>query len=136
MRALEELAATSSEILKIPCRFECDLPVLIGDAATSRHMYRIAQEAITNAVRHSKAKNIRISLECDDEGIALRVKDDGVGLPDPLPKARGMGLRIMEHRAEIIGARFEARPEPVGGTVISCVLPARNTQPISSHEQA
>ncbi len=136
MRALEELASTSSDILKIPCQFECDLPVLIGDAATARHLYRIAQEAITNAARHGKANNIRITLECDDEGIAVRVRDDGTGLPDPLPKARGMGLRIMAHRAEMIGARFEARRDAAGGTVVSCVLPARNTQAISSHDQA
>jgi signal transduction histidine kinase len=135
MRALEELAATSSEILKIQCRFDCDLPVLIGDAATARHMYRIAQEAITNAVKHGKAKHVQVSLECDDEGIALRVKDDGVGLPDPLPRDRGMGLRIMGHRAEMIGARFEARREVSGGTVVSCVQSARHTQTAPLHEQ-
>jgi signal transduction histidine kinase len=134
MRALEELAMTSSEILKIHCRFECDLPVLIGDAATSRHMHRIAQEAITNAVKHGKARNIRITLECDDDGIALRVVDDGIGLPDPLPQTEGMGLRIMRHRAEIIGARFEARRDTVVGSIVSCVLPLRTSRPASSNE--
>jgi signal transduction histidine kinase len=122
MQALEELAATSSELLNVSCRFECDSPVLIHDPATSGHLYRIAQEAISNAVKHGKARKIWVQLEAMDDGIALRVKDDGEGLPDSLPVTTGMGLRIMDHRARMIGATFEARRDDAGGTVISCVL--------------
>ena len=122
MQALEELAATSSELLKVSCRFECDSPVLIRDAATSGHMYRIAQEAISNAVKHGKARNITIQLETLDDGIALRLKDDGSGLPDVLPRTAGMGLRIMSHRAGMIGAIFTARREDSGGTTVTCLL--------------
>jgi len=122
MQALEELATTSSDLFKVTCRFECDMPILVHDAATSGHMYRIAQEAISNAVKHGKATNVIIQLETLVEGIALRVKDDGLGLPHPLPKNAGMGLRIMAHRAGMIGASFSARHEESGGTTISCVL--------------
>ena len=126
MQALEELAAISSDLFKISCRFDCDSPVLIRDAATSGHLYRIAQEAISNAVKHGKGKNISIQLEALDDGIAMRVKDDGLGLPDSLPRNAGMGLRIMAHRASMIGAIFSAKRDDTGGTVVSCVLKQKN----------
>jgi signal transduction histidine kinase len=122
MQALGELAETSSELFKVGCRFECDSPVLIHAAATSGHLYRIAQESISNAIKHGKAKNIVIQLEALDEGIALHVRDDGLGLPELPPKNAGMGLRIMAHRAVMIGARFTARRGDSGGTVVSCML--------------
>jgi signal transduction histidine kinase len=122
MRALEELVATSSELFKVSCRFECDSPVLVHDGATSAHLYRIAQEAVSNAVKHGKAKNVVVQLEAVDDGMALRVRDDGIGLPDSLPEKRGLGLRIMAHRASIIGATFAARREDSGGTIVACLL--------------
>jgi len=123
MEALEELAAISSDLFRVSCRFECDLPVLIRDTASSGHLYRITQEAVSNAVKHGHAKNIIIQLETLDDGIALRVKDDGVGLRDGHNGNEGMGMRIMAHRASMIGGTFNARPNAEGGTVISCELP-------------
>jgi signal transduction histidine kinase len=123
MQALEELVATSTELFKVSCRFECDSPVLIHDAAVSGHLYRITQESISNAVKHGKAKNINVCLETMDDGISLRVKDDGVGLPALPPKNAGMGLRIMAHRASMIGAKFSVRRDDPGGTVVSCLVP-------------
>ena len=122
MQALEELAATTSELFKVSCRFECDSPVLIHEAAVSGHLYRIAQEAFSNAIKHGKARSIIISLETLEEGIALRVQDDGTGLPDLPPKNAGMGLRIMAHRAGMIGGMFHARRGDSGGTVVSCII--------------
>ncbi len=134
MQALEELAAISSELFKVSCRFECDSPVLIRDTVTSGHLYRIAQEAISNAVKHGKARTILIQLEALDDGIALRVKDDGIGLPDSPPKTAGMGLRIMAHRARMIGATFRARRDDSGGSMISCVLRPKPDSGKVSHE--
>jgi signal transduction histidine kinase len=125
MQALEELAATSMELLKVSCLFECDSPVLIHDAAVSGHLYRIAQESISNAVKHGKARNISVCLETIDDGISLRVKDDGIGLPDSPPKNAGMGLRIMAHRASMIGATFNVRREHSGGTAVLCTVPQK-----------
>ncbi len=133
MQALDELASTNSELFKVCCRFECDSPVLIHDTAASGHLYRIAQESISNAVKHGKAKNINITLETVDDGISLRVKDDGIGLPDVFPKNAGMGLRIMAHRAGMIGAKFSVRREEPG-TVVNCVVPGAKVEKIS-HEQ-
>ncbi len=123
MQALEELAANSSDLFKISCRFECDSPVLVRDPAASGHLYRIAQEAVSNAIKHGKPGNIVIELESLEEGIALRVSDDGAGLPEPLPKNSGLGLRIMAHRAGMIGARFEVGRGQPRGTVVVCTAP-------------
>jgi signal transduction histidine kinase len=124
MLALEEYAATSSELFKVSCRFECDLPVLIHAAATAGHLYRIAQEAVGNAIKHGKAKNIVIRLDASEESTVLSVKDDGVGVPEPLPKNCGMGLRIMAHRSGMIGGVFNARRDETGGTLVTCELHA------------
>jgi len=123
MQGLEEFAAISSDLFRVSCRFECDSPVLIRDTVTSGHLYRITQEAVSNAVKHGRAKNIIIQLEMLDDGIALRVKDDGIGLRDPAERNGGMGLRIMAHRASMISGTFDARRSPEGGTIISCEVP-------------
>jgi len=123
MLALEEYAGTTGKLFKVACRFECDLPVLIHDAATAGHLYRIAQESVRNAIKHGQAKNIVIRLEASEDGISLTIKDDGIGLPERLPKNRGMGLRIMAHRAAMIGGMFRAQKDATGGTVIVCALP-------------
>lgn len=133
MQALEELAAISSDLFRVSCSFECDSPVLIRDTATSDHLYRITQEAVSNAVKHGKAKKIVVQLETLDDGIALRVKDDGIGLPEVRNGNEGMGLRIMAHRASIIRGTFEAKRDVAGGTTISCVWrPAQNHSGMSN----
>jgi signal transduction histidine kinase len=96
--------------------------VLIHDTATASHLYRIAQEAVGNAIKHGKARNILIRLEVSEESTMLSVKDDGGGLPEPLPKNRGMGLRIMAHRSAMIGGKFNLHRAAPGGTEITCEL--------------
>jgi signal transduction histidine kinase len=122
MQALEDLAATSTDLFKVRCQFDCDSPVLIHDAATSGHLYRIAQEAVSNAIKHGKASEVVIRLEAFEDGIVLEVRDNGVGLPESPPTTAGMGLRIMAHRADMIGATFRAQRGASGGTTVSCVL--------------
>ena len=133
MQALEELAAASSDLFKVSCVFECDSPVLIREPATSSHLYRIAQESITNAIKHGKARNIVIRLETMDEGTVMQVKDDGVGLPASVPRNSGMGLRIMAHRASMIGATFQVGRDDSSGTVVSCKL--RRTEILKNPRQ-
>jgi len=123
MEALEDFAASTSDLFKISCRFECSLPVLIGEAETSEHLYRIAQEAVGNAIKHGHAKNILIRLETSGSGKVLKVIDDGSGLPSAPLNGKGMGLRIMSYRAELIGARFNIRRRETSGTVVTCLLP-------------
>jgi signal transduction histidine kinase len=129
MLALEEFAATSAELFKISCRFECDSPVLIHDPATAGHLYRIAQEAVGNAIKHGKARNILIRLDVSEESTVLSIKDDGLGLPEPLPEKRGLGLRIMAHRSAMIGGEFHLRRDETGGTLATCELRAETKAP-------
>jgi signal transduction histidine kinase/DNA-binding NarL/FixJ family response regulator len=120
--ALEEMAASVTEGFKTRCVFECDLPVAISDPGVAIHLYRIAQEAINNAVKHSKASNIVARLEADEDGVKMTVTDDGVGLPENPPGGKGMGLRIMAHRAGVIGATFHAERVSPRGTRVTCAL--------------
>jgi signal transduction histidine kinase len=120
MDGLQELADQNAERFKVECVFECDPPVLIEDGAVATHLYRIAQEAISNAIQHGKANEITISLTGSDRETTLSIADDGVGLPETLPARRGMGLRIMNHRASMIGGTLSVERAPAGGTVVTC----------------
>lgn len=123
MEALEDFAASTSELFKISCRFECPLPVLINDIHAAEHLYRIAQEAAGNAIKHGRAKNIEIRLDTYKGGKRLRVIDDGAGRPPFHVNGKGMGLRIMSYRADRIGANFSIRRRDPSGTIVNCFLP-------------
>jgi signal transduction histidine kinase len=123
MEALEDFAASTSDLFKISCRFECPLPVLIDDAEAAEHLYRIAQEAVGNAIKHGRANNIVIQLEVSDSGVLLRVLDDGTGLQPGKTNGEGMGLRIMSYRAQVIGAKFRIGRRDTAGTMVTCLLP-------------
>jgi len=122
MDALRELVASTEERSKIRCDFIYEEPVLIADPTIATHLYRIAQEAVNNAVKHAKPANILIQLSKLDGVIEMVVEDNGVGLPQPLPKRRGMGLWIINHRAGMIGATLTMQCPPTGGTTITCTL--------------
>jgi signal transduction histidine kinase len=124
MSALQELAAGISKWSKVACLFECEAPVLIANATTAMHLYRIAQEAVSNAVRHGKPRRIVISLDETRAGVTLSVEDDGAGLPENWQGGSGIGTRIMAHRAAIIGGTFSIEPNLTGGTLVKCHLPA------------
>lgn len=122
--AFHILATNITKLSKVKCVFEADSPVSIPDAATATHLYRIAQEAVTNAMRHGKAGRIDISLSHRNGQITLTIEDDGVGLPDNWPANPGLGTRIMAHRASMIGGKFSIEPNPTGGTLVTCSLPS------------
>ncbi len=118
--ALRQLAAAMSEGLKAPCTFECDTPVEICEPGVATHLYRIAQEAVTNAVKHSNAKEIVVRLKAGTDGLTLTISDDGVGVPPKMPI--GMGLRTMAYRASVIGATFNVERQISRGTRVTCKL--------------
>ncbi len=122
MAALRELAKSVSERFKVNCTFEAPEFVPMDDAASAIHLFRIAQEAISNAIKHGRARNVVIALSINPAGVRLSITDDGTGLPDPLPANRGMGLNIMRHRSAIIGANFDVRHSAQGARV-ECTLP-------------
>ncbi|MCG3179228.1 MAG: hypothetical protein BIFFINMI_01561 [Phycisphaerae bacterium] len=123
MSALEELCATAEGLYGIACDFHCEQPVAVEDNNTATHLYRIAQEAISNAVNHGRAGHVAVSLETVGGQLRLRVQDDGSGLPAELDAGGpGMGLRIMQYRAEVIGGDFRIDASPHGGAVVTCTL--------------
>ena len=107
--ALEELAASVQARTGIACRFSCDEPLCVFDEAAGSNLFRIAQEAINNAVKHGGCHAISIGLGAVEEEVTLTVKDDGVGLPESLDLKGGMGLSIMNYRAGMIGASLDIR---------------------------
>lgn len=122
MEGLEQFAAGTSKLFPVACRFECDDPVPFNDADTATNVYRIAQEAVSNAIKHGKAKTIVIRLETSDQGKILKVIDDGVGFR-PSRDGNGMGLRIMDYRARLVGGHLDIAAEENAGTRITCSVP-------------
>jgi signal transduction histidine kinase len=118
--ALEELTASVQARTGITCRFYCDEPVCIFDEVAGSNLYRIAQEAINNAVKHGDCSSISVGLGAVEDEVTLTVKDDGVGLPNSLDGTGGMGLSIMNYRAAIIGASLDIRRGSGGGTIVIC----------------
>ena len=125
MSALEELAAGVENAFEVRCVCDFPEPLAVRDHAVANHLYRIAQEAIHNAVQHGKARNIRIQLKKLRGGIELGVQSDGVAFPRRAGRRGGMGLRNMKARAGIIGALLDIRPRQGGGTVVACRLQRR-----------
>lgn len=121
--ALEELALGMREQFGVECRLYCEKPPLLAENGAATQLYRIAQEAVRNALRHGKAGTVSIRIEADEANLRLAIEDDGVGLPEPSKRGQGLGLRIMAHRASIIGARFSIDPLHGKGTVVTCTLP-------------
>jgi signal transduction histidine kinase len=125
MSALTELAAGSAHLYRVECGFTCDPPVLVTDVAMATHLYRIAQEAISNAVRHARAKTIALTLRLAGAAAVLTVANDGAPLPAEPERAGGMGLRIMRYRAELIGATLRLGSTAEGKTELNCTFKPR-----------
>jgi signal transduction histidine kinase len=121
--ALQELAVTSAEQFHRKCECHFSGEPVLPDAVTASHLFHIAQEAVRNAARHGQPGCISITLQADSAGLTLVVNDDGIGIKNMDRPSRGMGLRIMAHRAAMIGAAFSVEAAPGGGTKISCRLP-------------
>ncbi|MCX6907684.1 MAG: CHASE3 domain-containing protein [Verrucomicrobia bacterium] len=120
MVALEEMAHNVGEMFHIECKFECEGEVLIGDSVVAVHLYRIAQEAVHNAIRHGGARKVVIRLRAAKDLASLEIRDDGKGMPDVLPEQKGMGIETMRYRATVIGATLEFRRAPSKGTLVKC----------------
>lgn len=121
LRALAQRHRRSSETSSIVESEEDGGTNLDGPLAIQ--LFRIAQEAVQNSERHSHAKHLLIRLAIHDGQVMLTVQDDGIGLPPDFDKAAGMGLRIMQHRARMIGGKLEIRNGPAGGAIVTCAAP-------------
>ena len=126
MSALRLYATEVQDLFGVVCRFQCEGTVLIHDAPMATHLYHIAQEAVNNAIKHSKAKTIVIRLYCGEKEGTIIVKDDGIGIQRPPAPHAGVGLHIMNYRAGIIGGNLEIRREHPRGTAVMCRFPMTN----------
>jgi len=133
MDGFQELARNISERFKVGCEFECREPLRLPDTTASTQLYRIAQEAITNAIKHGKARHITIRFEKTENAITLTVTDDGIGLPENAHNGQGMGLRIMAYRANMVGATFNIERLPESGTRVTCKLPFNHAADAETH---
>jgi two-component system, NarL family, sensor histidine kinase NreB len=122
MNALRELAESTRALARVNCGFICDAAVPVSDPTAATHLYRIAQEAVGNALRHSHAKDITIRLTSGGDRLFLEVSDNGRGGAHASPNGTGMGLRVMKYRADLIGASLEVESPPRKGTRISCTV--------------
>lgn len=121
--ALQEFCAATAEQFRVRCLFNNETPAMPPLAGAANHLFRIAQEAVRNAIRHGAAKQVDVSLRLDADGLTMLVYDNGTGLPPPAARGFGLGLRIMAHRAVMIGATFSLERVPEGGTLVRCTLP-------------
>lgn len=121
--ALETLALDVRHLFRASCTFACDRPLGRLDREAELHLFRIAQEAVNNAVTHGKAKRIEIRLGAKSGEGLLTVLDNGVGMPESLRPPDGTGLHNMAYRARLIGGRIEVRRRSRGGTTVLCAFP-------------
>ena len=121
---LAELAERTSALGRPRCRLECPEPVAVADPFLAGHLYRIAQEAVNNAVKHARAEEVVIRLLRREGKLLLAVEDDGAGLPRGKgAPADGIGLSVMRHRASAIGATLTVDSRR-GGVSVRCSLPS------------
>jgi len=137
--AMQNLASKVTETFGVACTFECHGGLRVPDDATATHLYRIAQEAISNAIKHGKAKKIEIGLSEHHQILFLSVSDNGRGMSQPIKDrlkqgvavsgrvtpqgaAAGIGLQTMQYRARVIGGTFAAEPRKGGGTIVTCTI--------------
>lgn len=129
VNGLEELARQVEKRHGIRCRVRVPQDMIGLEDFAASHLFQIAEEAVNNAVRHSKARHIEITLGRQQTRLSLSVRDDGIGLPKETARSPGMGLRTMRYRADVLGATFEIQSPGRGGTVVSCLLPAPDASP-------
>lgn len=121
--SLVELAERTTAVGRVKCRVDCPEPVLVDDSAVAGHLYRIAQEAVNNAMKHSRAREVVIRLERRKGALEVSVADNGRGMTKAT--GAGMGLQVMKHRATVIGAELRVETKPGKGVTITCTLPMR-----------
>jgi PAS domain S-box-containing protein len=130
--ALNELAVNTEKMFRVRCRFDFDSQVTVPSHATATHLFRLAQEAISNSVKHGKASEISIHLKSDPGWIYLGISDNGTGFSQgTAAKSNGMGLRIMRFRAGMIGGTVTIERNAGGGTIVICSAP--NPSPHNRH---
>jgi len=119
--ALQDLV--DREVWTVPCRLEVKPSFHMEDNTAAAQLYRIAREAVINANKHAQAREIVVRLDRSPRGMVLHITDDGVGFRNDSKLKGGLGIHIMNYRAQLLGGRLEIESPKRGGTCISCYLP-------------
>lgn len=120
---LQALAAHMRQTFGVDCQVTGHLPGWVSKPQIAIHLYRIAQEAMHNAIRHGRARQVMIRLRRTAKHLRLIIQDNGIGITDEAAQGRGMGLQTMRHRASLIGAILNVERGASGGTCVSCIVP-------------
>lgn len=128
--ALADLARSVSKLTGIDVCMQDEADVSVSDPDVAMNLYRIAQEAVANAVRHSGASQVQVHLQALEGRLILEVKDNGQGIsPSAAVSHEGMGLRTMRYRAQILGAELGIFAAPEGGTTVRCEMKVKTETP-------
>src|SRR5206468_10779698 len=121
--ALQRLASETESLFKVRCSLKSDGCLPRVDKLVSLHLYRIAQEAIHNAIKHGLAQHLELELTLQPGQLRLTIRDDGQGFVLEEKSGAGMGLRIILYRAQSIGGAAQVRSQPNQGTQVQCTVP-------------
>ncbi|MHC4133262.1 MAG: PAS domain-containing sensor histidine kinase [Planctomycetota bacterium] len=121
--ALKTLASNAEKTMGVTCRFQSGKSVSVRNLVEAKQIYRIVQEAITNAIKHGKATNINIKLHLTKKGTVLSIENNGLDFPKLSPRIKGLGLKIMKYRTDLIGGSLDIRKADKGGTIVTCKFP-------------
>jgi signal transduction histidine kinase len=121
--ALRHLAARTNK--RVRCRCDCSQKIHVRDKDISVNLYRIAQEAVNNILKHAEASHIVIGLRRSDNVLVLYIRDDGTGF-QPSKKKRGLGIHLMTYRADVVDGKLSIETRPGRGTTITCNVPLRH----------
>jgi len=128
MTALQQLSAEVEDVFGVSCQLQCEDPVLVHDVSVATHLYHISQEAVSNAIKHGKARKIEIGLTASDGRGLLTISDDGSGCKKIPAGSNGMGQHIMRHRAKMIGGTLDIQFPAPHGAVVTCIFPVRGKE--------
>lgn len=120
--ALERLTNNAERLFNIECTLHNVVNIHFDDPTSLTHMYRIVQEATSNAVKHGAASKVDISMEYDETKLVVKIEDNGTGFTKNWDKQKGLGVRIMKFRSRLIGANFEVENNSKGGATIIITL--------------
>ncbi|HTL57477.1 MAG TPA: response regulator [Candidatus Limnocylindrales bacterium] len=123
---LKGLAENVKKMFEIHCSFSVKSTLPELPKHTTVQLYKIAQEAVSNAIKHGKATQVSLSIVRHDDQLFLTIKNNGLPFSPPVAAKNRMGLRIMNYRANTIGARLEIQPLEKSGTLVTCALPCKS----------
>jgi two-component system, NarL family, sensor histidine kinase UhpB len=123
--ALKNLCSRAKAMFEISCRCVSEGTIPALEPTVVNQLYKIAQEAVTNAIKHGKAKQVQINLSFALDKLTLTIRNNGEPFPEAIDHSNRMGLRIMQYRARVVGATVQVRANGAKGTIVTCILPSR-----------